>query len=209
MLGTFSESLGQPCHSTTFTNRGGEGFNRGDNNRTNTFEAIMAVKQRALDYLWAIEIGNEPDRRSMWLPFITSTRANHERGGKFTNYLFWNKPVAVAPWNETQEGQDAANLIQQFVDTWQEPLPMIAAGAYGIPYEYQPAWPNTDYLINEAFNDTVKGAVGRYCTHLYALAAGTSLEADMAHTQTVLDVSLLVDKIAVAKSANRPFILGE
>ncbi|KAG7285774.1 hypothetical protein NEMBOFW57_008068 [Staphylotrichum longicolle] len=162
-------------------------FNRGDNNRTNTFEAIMAAKQRALDYLWAIEIGNEPD----------------------LYHLFWNKPVAVAPWNETQEGQDAADWIQQFIDTWGEPLPMISAGAYGIPYEYQPSWPNTDYLINEAFNDTVKSAVGRYCTHLYALAAGTSLEADMAHTQTVSDVSLLVEKIAAAKSVNRPYILGE
>ncbi len=86
---------------------------------------------------------------------------------------------------------------------------MISAGAYGIPYEYQPGWPNTDYLINEAFNETVKSAVSRYCTHLYALTNGTSLAADMAHTQTASDVSFLVEKIAAAKSVNRPYILGE
>ena len=124
-------------------------------------------------------------------------------------YLFWNKPVAVAPWNETQEGYDAANWIQQFIDTWKTPLPMISAGAYGIPYPYQPDWPNTEFLINEAFNATVKGAVSRYCTHLYALADGSSLAADMSHMQTAADVSLLVPKVAAAKSVNRPYILGE
>jgi hypothetical protein len=86
---------------------------------------------------------------------------------------------------------------------------MISAGAYGIPYNYQPDWPDTNYLITDAFNDTVKSAVGRYCSHLYALSDGTSLAADMAHTKTVSDVSLFVDKIATAKSVGRPYIIGE
>jgi hypothetical protein len=31
----------------------------------------------------------------------------------------------------------------------------------------------------------------------------------MAHTQTVSDVSLFVEKIATARSVNRPYIIGE
>jgi hypothetical protein len=27
----------------------------------------MEAKKRALDYIWAVEIGNEPDRRLTWL----------------------------------------------------------------------------------------------------------------------------------------------
>lgn len=38
------------------------GLNRGNNNRTNTFEAALEAKSRALDYLDLIELGNEPDR---------------------------------------------------------------------------------------------------------------------------------------------------
>jgi hypothetical protein len=36
-------------------------LNRGDNNRTNTYEAAKMAKARALKNLWAIELGNEPD----------------------------------------------------------------------------------------------------------------------------------------------------
>jgi hypothetical protein len=126
-------------------------------------------------------------------------------------YLLWKKPVASAPWNDAMEGQDQANWIQQFIDTWQEPLPMISAGSYVSAQGtgYQPDWPNTNYLISDAFNDTVKSAVSRYCSHLYCLADGTSLAADMAHNQTVADLSHFVDKIATAKSVNRPYIIGE
>lgn len=192
-------------HSISHANNAREGSNRGDNNRTNTFEAIMAAKQRALDYIWAVEIGNEPDRRwtsSYQASFVLTINSTQ------VYLLLWNKPVAVTPWNDTQEGQDAADWIQQFIDTWGESLPKISAGAYAIPYEY-PAWPNTNHLINEAFNETVKSAVSRYCTHLYTLSEGTSLAADMAHMQTVSDVSHFVEKIAAAKSEHRPYIIGE
>ena len=38
-----------------------QGFNRGDNNRTNTYLAVVDAKERALSHLWAVELGNEPD----------------------------------------------------------------------------------------------------------------------------------------------------
>lgn len=37
------------------------GLNRGDGNITNTLEAALAAKSRVSEYLWAIELGNEPD----------------------------------------------------------------------------------------------------------------------------------------------------
>lgn len=37
------------------------GFNRGDDNITNTLEAVMAAKSRLHELLWGIELGNEPD----------------------------------------------------------------------------------------------------------------------------------------------------
>jgi hypothetical protein len=37
------------------------GFNRGDNNRSKTFAAVVEAKRRALRNLVAIELGNEPD----------------------------------------------------------------------------------------------------------------------------------------------------
>lgn len=38
-----------------------QGFNRGDDNRTNTYLAVVDAKERALGQLWAVELGNEPD----------------------------------------------------------------------------------------------------------------------------------------------------
>jgi hypothetical protein len=38
-----------------------QGFNRGDNNQTNTYLAVVEAKERALNHLWAVELGNEPD----------------------------------------------------------------------------------------------------------------------------------------------------
>ncbi|KAF4498281.1 hypothetical protein FAGAP_5570 [Fusarium agapanthi] len=37
------------------------GFNRGLNNRTNTFAAVLKAKEKVAKNLWAIELGNEPD----------------------------------------------------------------------------------------------------------------------------------------------------
>lgn len=39
------------------------GFNRGDDNITNTLEAVMEAKARAGHNLGAIELGNEPDSK--------------------------------------------------------------------------------------------------------------------------------------------------
>lgn len=39
------------------------GFNRGDNNQTNVYEAVLDSKARVMEHLWAIELGNEPDRK--------------------------------------------------------------------------------------------------------------------------------------------------
>lgn len=49
------------------------GFNRGNDNITNTLEAVMEAKARAGQNLGAIELGNEPDRKwtingSKWQP---------------------------------------------------------------------------------------------------------------------------------------------
>lgn len=38
------------------------GFNRAQNSRSNTFEAIVELKQKSVKYVDAIELGNEPDR---------------------------------------------------------------------------------------------------------------------------------------------------
>lgn len=40
------------------------GLNRGDGNITNTPEAALAAKEKVSEYLWAIELGNEPDCKS-------------------------------------------------------------------------------------------------------------------------------------------------
>ncbi|KAJ5892275.1 uncharacterized protein N7473_008503 [Penicillium subrubescens] len=80
---------------------GGEtmlGFNRGNHNRTNTYLAVLEAKKRVLSHLWSIELGNEPDV-----------------------YLWQNKADAVIPWNASQEGADAANWAQGFIDAWKSP----------------------------------------------------------------------------------------
>ncbi|KAH8656832.1 hypothetical protein BGZ61DRAFT_486482 [Ilyonectria robusta] len=163
------------------------GFNRGNDNITNTLEAVMEAKARAGQNLGAIELGNEPD----------------------LYYSIWNKPIAVAPWNNSQEGGSAAEWAQAFINRWKSPLPILSAGAYAVPIPLYEDYPDTNYLINEAYNASVKAGTKSYCTHLYALSSGTTLSTEMNHLRTVSDLSHFVDKIATAKSINRPYIIGE
>ncbi|KAF3402328.1 Beta-glucuronidase [Talaromyces pinophilus] len=163
------------------------GFNRGDNNQTNTYLAVVEAKERALNHLWAVELGNEPDV-----------------------YLWQNKSDAVSPWNASQEGADAADWAQGFIDVWQSPLRILTAGSYAVAYDDNPEWPNTDYLINTAYNDTVKAAVRVYVGHLYAAPPGNNtLATEMNHAKTVSDLAVFADRVATAASVNRSFILGE
>ncbi|KAL6364098.1 hypothetical protein LRP88_03531 [Fusarium phalaenopsidis] len=162
-------------------------FNRGLDNRTNTFSAIMEAKARVQKYLWALELGNEPD----------------------LFYKYWQYPVAEAPWNETQEAADAADWAQDFINHWKSPLPVLAGGGYAIPFEIEPGWPNLPYLVNSAYNQTVKNATKVYNGHLYAFsnATGDDLAVEMTHQRTVDDLNLL--PISTARSVGRPYILGE
>ncbi|KAM5353551.1 hypothetical protein ACJ41O_000201 [Fusarium nematophilum] len=161
-------------------------FNRALNNRTNTFAAVLEAKARVARYLWAVELGNEPD----------------------LYYLYWHYPVAEAPWNETQEGANAVDWAQEFINHWKSPLPILAGGGYAIPFEFTPAWPNLPYLINTAYNQTVKAATKVYNGHLYAFSNTTAdgLAFEMKHQRTVDDLNLL--PIFSAKSVGRPYILG-
>lgn len=121
---------------------------------------------------------------------------------------FWNHPVAVAPWNYTQEGADAADWAQDFANIWEEPLPILAAGGYAIPFPYKPDWPNLPYLIHEAYNASVKAATKEYNGHLYAFsdAAENDLAHEMQHTRTVEDIKLL--PIADALGDGKPYVIG-
>lgn len=120
----------------------------------------------------------------------------------------WQHPVAVAPWNDTQEGADAADWAEDFAKTWEEPLPILAAGGYAIPFEFRPGWPNLPYLIDEAFNESVKAAIKEYNGHLYAFsnASENDLGYEMKHTRTVEDLNLL--PIADALNDGKPYVIG-
>ncbi|KAL2681419.1 hypothetical protein Neosp_009030 [[Neocosmospora] mangrovei] len=160
---------------------GGEtmlGLNRGNNGKANSFAAAIKAKSIAGKYLWAVELGNEPDL-----------------------YLGQNKPVATAPWNQSQEASNQADWIESFSDIWKTPLPIVAAGSYATS-----RW-NMGYLINEAFNNSVKSAVKVYSGHLYA--GGNQLSEGMNHAQTSQELSWFADDTADAKQAGRNFILGE
>lgn len=120
----------------------------------------------------------------------------------------WKQPIAVEPWNETQEGQSNADWAQGFIDIWPGKQPILVGGSYAIPIPIVPNWPNTDYLITEAYNQTVKDAIKFYNGHLYALSNGTTLEGEMNHVRTVADVSTFVEKIATARSVGKKYYLG-
>ncbi|KXJ91623.1 hypothetical protein Micbo1qcDRAFT_203689 [Microdochium bolleyi] len=165
------------------------GFNRGDNNRTNTFEAILDAKKSPglLKHLKGVEIGNEPDV-----------------------YLYiWQKPIATPPWDANQEGADAADWAQDFINQWESPLPMLYTGSYAVPVPIQPKWPNITHLINVSFNQTVKDAVATYNQHLYALSQGTDLGVEMDHVRTAADLAVFPEYVASSASAGREFYLGE
>ncbi|KAH9892094.1 hypothetical protein F4778DRAFT_750800 [Xylariomycetidae sp. FL2044] len=164
------------------------GLNRGDNNITNTLEAAMAAKASVSEFIWGIELGNEPD----------------------LYYSMWNKSVATPPWNESQEGANQAEWSQALIDLWGEPEPILSGGNYAVPIALAPAYPNTDYLIESAFNASVKAGVKVYCTHSYALSGQDALlPGEMNHVKTVVDLSNYTEKIATSQAAGRPYIFGE
>lgn len=117
--------------------------------------------------------------------------------------------MAEAPWNETQEGGNAADWAQDFINHWKSPLPMLAGGGYAIPFEIEPDWPNLPYLIENSYNKTVKDATKVYNGHLYAFsnASADDLGPEMKHQRVVQDLNLL--PISSAKAAGRPYILGK
>ncbi|KAI1306675.1 hypothetical protein F5Y03DRAFT_354160 [Xylaria venustula] len=110
----------------------------------------------------------------------------------------------------SQEGENQAEWSQAFLDAWGGYEPILSAGNYAVPIELVEAHPNTDYLINTAFNSIVKAGVKAYCTHSYALSGEDAiLPNEMKHSKTVADLGHYADKIATAKSAGRPYIIGE
>lgn len=117
--------------------------------------------------------------------------------------------MAEEPWNEVQEGSDAADWAADFAKVWGEPLPILAGGGYAIPYPAEPAWPNLPYLVNEAYNQTVKDATKMYNGHLYTFSNTTEVDlaVEMSHTRTVTDLDFL--PIHVAKAEGRPYVIGE
>lgn len=116
--------------------------------------------------------------------------------------------MAEAPWNATQEGNNAADWAEAFKAVWGSPLPILAAGGYAIPFPYRQGWPNLPYLISEAYNQSVKAATKEYNGHLYAFsnASANGLAIEMSHTRTVQDVALLPIKNAL--DDGKPYILG-
>lgn len=124
-------------------------------------------------------------------------------------FLLQNKPDAVSPWNASQEGADAANWAQGFIDIWGSPLPILTAGLYAVTLPQYPIWPNVDYLIDTAYNATVHAPVKVYSGHLYASSSATDLATEMNHVQTVTDLAVFTESITTAESLDRSFILGK
>lgn len=123
--------------------------------------------------------------------------------------ILWDYPVTVPPWNETLEGNDAASWAQDFINHWKEPLPILAAAGYAIPFPYEPAHPNLPYLVNEAYNQTVKDGTKVYLGHQYAFSNTTEdgLSHEMQHQRTVADLDLL--PVSTAHEVDRPYILSK
>ncbi|KAK4861052.1 hypothetical protein LT330_003968 [Penicillium expansum] len=146
------------------------GLNRSLNNRSNTFSAALEARAMISKQLWGLELGNEPDL-----------------------FEYWKYPVAVAPWKETQEGANAADWAQDFINHWKTPLPILAGGGYAVPFEVVPPWPNLPYLIETAYNQTIKDATKFYNGHLYSLENATAniLNVEMNHQRTVSDLNML------------------
>jgi hypothetical protein len=88
-------------------------------------------------------------------------------------------------------------------------LPILAAGGYAIPFPYKPNWPNLPYLIDVAYNESVKAATKEYNGHLYAFsdADQNDLQHEMQHQRVVADLGVL--PIASALADGKPYIIGE
>lgn len=114
----------------------------------------------------------------------------------------------MAPWNETQEGADAADWAQDFLDVWGEPSPILSAGGYAAPFKVMPNWPNIPYLITEAYNASVKAGTKAYCGHLYASTNSSAMAAEMRHNGTVFDLAPFEEHVALSAAEERHYILG-
>lgn len=121
-------------------------------------------------------------------------------------YLDQNKPVSVSPWDASQEGTNQAEWDNGAINIWGTGSQFLAAGSYA--YTRYTPWPNTDYLIETAFDETIQNSIKVYSGHLYSLTGG-DLDTEMAHAKTVSDLSEFVEKIANASEVGRPFILGK
>jgi hypothetical protein len=88
-------------------------------------------------------------------------------------------------------------------------VPVLAAGGYAIPFPYKENWPNLPYLINEAYNESVKAITKEYNGHLYAFsdASVNDLQHEMQHARVVSDLALLPINEALADG--KPYIIGE
>ncbi|QPC78076.1 hypothetical protein HYE68_008828 [Fusarium pseudograminearum] len=113
------------------------------------------------------------------------------------------------PWDETREWANENEWAQVFANHWKSPLPILAGGGYAIPFQIEPGWPNLPYLVNEAYNKTVRAATKVYNGHLYAFsnASVNDLDVEMSHQRTAEDLNLL--PISTARSVGRPYIIGE
>ncbi|GKT79499.1 hypothetical protein ColTof4_11922 [Colletotrichum tofieldiae] len=181
-------------------------FNRAQNNRSNTFAAVLELKNRALEFIYSIELGNEPDCK--FIHCSTQHKGPQKILTQTEVYLdFWHYPIATVPWNETQEGDDASDWAEGFAKVWEDPSPILAAGGYAIPFPYRESWPNLPYLISEAYNESVKAVTRLYNGHLYAFSDPTvgGLPMEMQHTRTVDDLKLL--PVAAALADGKPYIL--
>lgn len=122
----------------------------------------------------------------------------------------WNKSIVVPPWNASQEGESAADWAQELINIWEGPLPILTAGSYAVTIPSRPEWPNVPYLIERAFNESVKAGVKAYSGHLYAAPPNeTDLAGEMNHAKTVADLSVFKESIALSHAEGRQFILGQ
>lgn len=121
-------------------------------------------------------------------------------------YLAQGKADAVPPWDASQEGSNQAKWHHGAIDRWDTSGQFIAAGSYA--YTRDTPAPNTDYLINYAFDQRIEDAVKVYSGHLYSLTGG-QLDTEMNHALTVADLGNFTEKIATASSVGRPYILGK
>ncbi|KAH6695971.1 hypothetical protein BKA61DRAFT_711299 [Leptodontidium sp. MPI-SDFR-AT-0119] len=161
------------------------GLNRGSNNRSNTFAALQVAKAKVARSLTAIELGNEPDVYA----------------------AIWN--LRPEPWTDVEEAAEQADWAQELINKWKSPLPILSAGVYAVSFQITATWPTTRYLIETAFNSTIKSAVKFYCNHLYTTTEGRPLSDEMNHAATVRSLAPQIDSVAAAASVGNRHIIGE